>query len=297
MPQSRTLNGQPSLSQSRRSRKSPPRNVYRRRPPGKEKQAANLKWAVYLTLGFLVLGLFHLGLLLSYHRLLTSSWFCINDANDIKIEGLKRVSRETVLSQARLGAGSSLLALKPALVEEALRANPWIARAEVRREWPRRVHLSITEREPVALVNLGDLYYVDRQGVLFKPLSPGEPHDFPIITGLTKEWFREEGGKAQEMLQRVFRLLELLKETKPPLNLAHISEVHVDPERGLSLYPSRYGWRVDLGPGDDFYEKLAKFFQIWPALSKRADLKRVARINLTIPDRVVVSLKAERKAR
>ena len=53
-------------------------------------------------------------------------------------------------------------------------AHPWIAKAEVSRKWPHSLHLKIQERDPVALVQFGEeLLYMDRQGMIFKPLSPG----------------------------------------------------------------------------------------------------------------------------
>jgi cell division protein FtsQ len=235
---------------ARFNRRRPPRNVYRRHQSAPEKKKGYFKWAAVLTLGAaLALGL-NLLLLLGYHHFLTSSWFSIKSANDIKIEGLRRVSREQLLSLAHLGPGASLLALKPPLVEGALEAHPWISRAEVERHWfSRQVLIRVTERNPVALVNLGELYYVDRRGVLFKSASMGGTFDFPVITGLNKEQFSQNPDKVPEDLALVLKLMDELQFVKPPLNLGNLSEIHLDRERGLSVIPSRVGWRVDLGSG------------------------------------------------
>jgi cell division septal protein FtsQ len=291
------LSAERPRGRARLNRRRPPRNVYRRRPPTTEKKKGHFKWLVLLALGAaLALGL-NLLLLLGYHQVLTSSWFCIKDANDIKIEGLQRISREQILHLAHLGPGASLLAIKPPLVEGALETHPWIARAEFQRKWfSRQIWIRVVERNPVALIHLGELYYVDRRGILFKPTSMGEQYDFPVITGLKKEQIPQDQDKVPEALAQVFQLMDLLKEVKPPLNLANISEIHVDRERGLSLFPSRAGWRVDLG-FRDFPEKLTRFYKVWAQLSQKGHLARVGRINLNYSHRVVVTLKTETAAR
>ena len=232
-----------------------------------------------------------LGLVVVYHQLLTCSLFCIKDINNIEIEGAKRLSRSLLLQQAKLGPGASLLAIRPGQVERALMAHPWIAKAEVSRKWPNSLHLKIQERDPVALVQFGEeLLYMDRQGMIFKPLSPGDPHNFPVITGLTPEQFRHPAGDLPEVVAQAFQLMDVLKNNPPPLNLENISEIHVDLERGFTLYANGVGVALDLGL-KDYSEKLQKFAQLWPVLVQKGLLAKVGRINLNYPRRVLVTLK------
>jgi cell division protein FtsQ len=265
-----------------------PRNIYRRRWRGEPKRFWHR--AMLLTLGTLGLAGLCLALVLLYHQLLTSSPFCIKEIKNIEIVGLKRLTPEVILQLAHLGPDTNLLALRPARVERALMAHPWIAQAELTRKWPRRVHLLLQEREPVALVQLGELYYVDREGSLFKPLSPGDPHNFPVITGLKQEHFLHGEGPLPEVLAKAYQLLDLLKNAPAPLNLENISEVHVDLEQGFTLYANGLGSALDLGQGD-FSEKLSKFAQIWPILAQKGYAARAGRINLDYPQRVLLTLK------
>jgi cell division protein FtsQ len=143
----------------------------------------------------------------------------------------------------------------------------------------------------VALVQIGEeLLYVDRQGSLFKPLSPGDPHNFPVITGLGPDQFRHPEGGVPEVVAQAIELLEVLKKTAPPLNLENISEVHVDLERGFTLYANGLGAPLDLGLSD-FPDKLQKFAQLFPVLVQKGLVARVGRINLNYPRRALVSLK------
>jgi cell division protein FtsQ len=242
-------------------------------------------------LGLLTLAGVCLGLVVLYHQLLTCNLFCIKDINNIEIEGAKRLSRSLVLEQSKVGSGASLLAVRPGQVERALMTHPWIAKAEVSRKWPHSLHLKIQERDPVALVQFGEeLLYMDRQGMIFKPLSPGDPHNFPVITGLTPEQFRHPAGDLPQVVTQAFQLMDVLKTSPPPLNLENISEIHVDLERGFTLYANGMGVGLDLGL-QEYPEKLQKFAQLWPVLVQKGLLTKVNRINLNYPRRALVTLK------
>lgn len=241
--------------------------------------------------GFLTLAGFCLGLVVLYHQLLTCSLFCIKDIHNIQVEGTKRLSRQVVLQKAGLHPGLNILALRLGRVEQALRTHPWIAKAEVSREWPHGLLIKIQERYPVALVQIGEnLLYMDHQGILFKPLSPGDPHNFPVITGLAAAQFRQPAGDMSEVVAQAFQLMAVLKKTPAPLNLKNISEIHADLERGFTLYAN--GLRVPLDVGfKDFADKLHKFAKLWPVLVQKGLLAQVGRINLNYPRRVLVTLK------
>ena len=265
-------------------------NSYRRNRLKGESRKTWLR-GVACFFGLLTLAGLCLGLVVLYHQLLTCNLFCIKDINNIEIEGARRLSRSLLLQQSKLSPGASLLAIRPGQVERALMAHPWIAKAEVSRKWPNSLHLKIQERDPVALVQFGEeLLYMDRQGMIFKPLSPGDPHNFPVITGLTAEQFRHPAGDLPEVVTQAFQLMDVLKANQPPLNLENISEIHVDLERGFTLYANGVGIALEVGH-KDYSEKLQKFAQLWPVLVQKGLLTKVNRINLNYPRRVLVTMK------
>ncbi len=267
-----------------------PQNSYRRNRVKGESRKIWLRGVAWF-FGLVTLAGLCLGLLVLYHQLLTCNMFCIKDINNIEIDGARRLSRSLLLQQSKLTPGVSLLAVRPGQVERALMTHPWIAKAEVSRKWPNGLRLTVQERDPVALVQIGEeLLYMDRQGIIFKPLSPGDPHNFPVITGLTPAQFKHPAGQLPEVVAQAFQLMDVLKTTAPPLNLGNISEIHVDLERGFTLYANNMGVALDIGL-KNYSEKLQKFVQLWPALVQRGLVARVGRINLTYPRRVLVTLK------
>jgi cell division protein FtsQ len=266
-------------------------NSYRRNRKKSGQPRRNWLKGLAWVLALLILAGVSVGLVVGYHQLLTCSVFCIKDINHSQIEGTRRLSRRVVLEQAKLTPGVSLLAIRPGQVERSLRAHPWIGKAHVSRHWPHNIYIRIQERDPVALVQIGEkLLYLDRQGRLFKPLSPGDPHNFPVITGLGTNQFHYPEGAMPKVLTKVLGLLEILQKTPPPLNLENISEVHVDLERGFTLYANGLGAPLDLGLSD-FPGKLQKFAQLFPVLVQKGLLARVGRINLSYPRRALVTLK------
>ena len=289
LPPSRLVPQRPVKKSGGRLFLRKPRNIYRRTRGGRPKRSW-LRLAL-LTSGILGLAGLCLGLLFLYHLLLTSSYFCIKDIRNIEIDGVRRLTPEAILHLANLGPDTNLLAIRPGRLEQALMAHPWIARAEVTRQWPHRLRLHLQEREPVALVQLGEeLYYIDRQGSLCKPLSPGDSHDFPVITGLQPENLQHPEGSLAPLVAQAFQLLDVLKEVQAPLNLENISEVHLDLDRGFTLYINGLGAALDLG-FNDYSEKLRKFAQVLPALVQKGYLAKTGRINLDYPDRVLINLK------
>jgi len=147
------------------------------------------------------------------HYALTSPRFSIQEVHLI---GGKRVAPQQAQDQAGVVLGSNVFALDTAVAEKKLLENPWISEARVTRDLPRTLRIEIKEREPAALSVFNDrLYLVTADGEPFKALSPGDPADFPIITGISVEGLSRDRARELERVRhpadvvvvRVHRLL------------------------------------------------------------------------------------------
>ena len=69
----------------------------------------------------------------------------------VSLSGQRQVSREEIFAAAGVTDHSSLLFLDVADARARLEAIPWIAEATVRKLYPDRLQITITEREPFAL--------------------------------------------------------------------------------------------------------------------------------------------------
>lgn len=237
----------------------------------------------------LVAGL-SLLLTFGYHFLLTLPYFCLKGPEAIQVTGQQRSQPELVLQQLQIKPGSSLLALQPLKVEAALLRQPWVAGVELQRQWPDRLFIRIKEHQAAAIVQLEELYLMNDRGWLFKALEPQDPHDLPVITGLRQEYFHRPEGQMLPLLTKVFELLEFLQhQPTQELNLAAISEIHVDPESGFTIYPQGLKAGINLG-FKDYAGKLANLQKIWPQLQQR-HLADIEKVDLNYPNRVLVSLR------
>ena len=69
----------------------------------------------------------------------------------VSLSGQRQVSREVIFAAAGVTDHSSLLFLDVAEARAKLEANPWIAEATVRKLYPDRLQITVTEREAFAL--------------------------------------------------------------------------------------------------------------------------------------------------
>lgn len=100
----------------------------------------------------------------------------------IRVMGTKNVTVATVLGAAQIRTGSPMAALDPAAVAARVQRIPQIASAEVSRDWPGTVIVTVTERVAAALVPDARGYeVVDSGGTVFGQVS-GPTTGLPVIT-------------------------------------------------------------------------------------------------------------------
>ncbi|HEY2988308.1 MAG TPA: FtsQ-type POTRA domain-containing protein, partial [Candidatus Binatia bacterium] len=172
----------------------------------------------------------------------------IFSVREIKVKGGEKVGGSEIVAMAGLSHGVSIWRVDPEAIEKKVARNPWVGRVLVRREFPRRVVIEVEEREAKAIAALGKLYYVDRDGVIFKAVEDGERTDLPLLTGLKQDDLRYPSAfTTRQRIQEALRLNDLM--AKEPFALSEIR--FVSPE-GLIVYP--VGQRVALSMGTGNWE-------------------------------------------
>ena len=190
--------------------------------------------------------------------------------SEIVFEGLSIVSEEKL----RVASGiilhqTSLIGLNPSEVVEKLLLVPWVAGAEVKRNWPSTIEISIEEHVPIALLHTEkqkgvQLQYVDKNGVSFLQVSPGEDIDFPIITGLTDIFESEVREKA---LAEVLFFLKRVKSNNPNLPAQSISEIHVKRDGAMVVYLVEHPFPIFFG-SSNVGKKYSRLVMVLKALYK-----------------------------
>jgi cell division septal protein FtsQ len=202
----------------------------------------------------------------------------------VEVINQKRLSREEVLTLAGVTPGDAMLGLRLKRIGEQLARNPWIETVKVRRYFPHTLTIELTEREPVAVVNMGYMYYLDKNGDVFKPLTAGDSLDFPVLTGINEEDMGKDSAGAKAALQEAVALIARLKGSAV-FTLADVSVIHYDRGYGFTLFTAGGGVPVKLGNGN-FAEKLARFARIYKDI--QGQLEIVDYIDLDFSDKIIV---------
>jgi cell division septal protein FtsQ len=202
----------------------------------------------------------------------------------IEINPLKRLKREEVVALAGIKPGDDMFAMKLGRVGEQLMKSPWVEKVRVRRYFPHTLAIEIEEREPVAIINMGYLYYVDKKGEVFKPLNDGDGLDYTVLTGIAEEDIAKDPVGSREALKGALGLMEMLRSGNGPA-ITEISEIHYDKGYGFTLFTMNGGVPVKLG-NSGFGEKLARLSRIYKEL--QAQLPTLEYIDLDYSDKIIV---------
>lgn len=202
----------------------------------------------------------------------------------IEVTNSNRLPREEVVELSGAKPGDGMLALNLRVMAEQLLKNPWIEDVKVRRYFPHTVSIRVSEREPLAVLNMNYLYYMDKKGDVFKPLNTGDSLDYPVITGLTEEELGKDQAGSKEALRKGVELIALLK-SGGLFKLEDVSEIHLDKGYGFTLFTAQGGVPIKLGR-DGFREKLTRLSKIYREL--QGTMTTVDYIDLDYSDRIIV---------
>jgi cell division protein FtsQ len=100
----------------------------------------------------------------------------------VHIEGTLTFVTEAEIKQA-IGAevSASLISVDLDRIKQKLEDLPWIRAAEIRRQWPDA--LSITVEEEIAIARWGNKQLLNQQGQVFQPDTIEELQQLPLLTG------------------------------------------------------------------------------------------------------------------
>lgn len=149
-----------------------------------------------------------------------------------------------LMARAGLASGANLLALKLRDVRRKMETHPWVRRVALERQFPHTLLVRVEMHEPVAVVLLERLYYMNAHGELFKEVGKGEVVDYPVVTGVPKD--RDARGRT---LQEVAGILSALAGERNPAPAEKVSEIHVQERGGVSVYFEHLDVEVKLADG------------------------------------------------
>ncbi len=196
----------------------------------------------------------------------------------VTIAGAQELSSEEVLEAAGLNGNSSLLFLDVSAVREKLRSVPLIQEASVRKFYPDRLLIEITERVPYALwQHEGSVNVISADGKMIQDGSDGRFASLPFVVG----------SGAQDRVGEFLKLLDAADDMR--------SQVRA----GILVGERRWNLKLTNGMDVKLPEKGAE-----AAVTQIARLAREGRlldkdilsIDARLPGRVIVRLSEEAAA-
>ncbi|MBK9034735.1 MAG: FtsQ-type POTRA domain-containing protein [Myxococcales bacterium] len=222
-----------------------------------------------------------------YRWLTTSPRFAVAA---VEVNGEATLTEDAVRARLPFGVGDNIFRVDTGDAEAALAAEPWIARATVRRRLPRTIVIDVVERRPAAVVAADGLYLADADGQPFKraDLRAGEARDLPVISGIPRELFAAAPGQAAARVRDGLAVLTAWSEADRP----RAGEVKLGAS-GATIYTYDDAIAVRIGAVSPtaLTAHLARFDAVWAALSpdERRTLRTMRVDNDTRTDLVTVS--------
>ena len=128
---------------------------------------------------------------ITFYRYTTQSWrFQIDSSDNIQVLGAHNVSRAQVLEVFAADFDRNIFFVPLAERKKQLQEIPWIESATVMRLLPNRLNVAVTERTPVAFVEINShIALIDAHGVVMElpagQSAGGGTYSFPVIVGTT----------------------------------------------------------------------------------------------------------------
>lgn len=163
----------------------------------------------------------------------------------VQVEGCFRQTPTQILYMAGIQPRVNLLSLDLKHICQSIENSPWVERAKIKRILPNQLDISILERKVAALINLKQLYLVDKKGSVFKRAEKEDGLMFPILTGVTWNNLMNHQQIYTPLIKQALTLMDCFEEAGIPL--ANISEIHLDITYGLTVFTTHYPAQIEMG--------------------------------------------------
>jgi cell division protein FtsQ len=211
------------------------------------------------------------------HWLLTTPRFAVAS---VEVRGAFRVSPEQIVAAAAIPSGTNIFRLDTVDVIGRVESLSEVRRADVVRELPDRVVISVEERRPFTLVHGGRLHWMDEEGRLLGASLAAVASPMPVISGLTADELASMRTAPGPKARAAIAVIRALLQSGGGLT-AEISEIDMSRREGPVLYTVD-GVEVRLG-NEDWEERLARLGGVLAQVATQD----VRTVDLRFRDRVV----------
>jgi len=252
---------------------------YRKR----KRRAGNTRWVRVLLFFILcIVGGYYFSL---------SAFF---EVKEIVVQGNAAVSEETVLRSSGINIGDNIFAVSLDRAEQWTRINYMIADAEIKKELPNRILITVSERTAVAIVPVdGGFLQVDKYGVVIDRAKEINKPELPLLTGLdsvapgtvlgAKIYLDIESDDAEYVSGNKEKCLAALSVAAQMNDMARsfITEINAANTQKIIVY-TKDNTEVRIGSAADFAKKFEAFYALLAAQEKEGLLHTISYVDISL---------------
>ena len=187
------------------------------------------------------------------------------ELNTIEVQGCHRTDKQQIMEAAALPLKTPVFQLDLKEIAQRVEALSWVRSCEVRRVLPDKLSVRVTERQPVALIRMDTLYYVDEDGTPFTEPALGEPLDYPILTGWESQG--RKNGEGKELIGEALWLIREVQE-HPHLSQEGISEINFNAFGTMTIFTTKEGIMIYMSRGD-VGNKVRRLEEVWKRITAK----------------------------
>jgi len=209
------------------------------------------------------------------------------------------INADDIRKILRSGAGSELKGKKISEIdlkrlEQLLRNNIWIRKAEMWFDNKNVLHVEVYEREPIARIftNAGNSFYIDSTERKI-PLSDRMSARVPVFTGFPDK--KVYSAKDSLLFTDVKNLATYIK--NDPFWMSQVAQVNITTERNFELSPVVGNHLVKLGNGKDIEKKFNRLMIFYKQVLAQKGFDSYSTIDVQYTGQVIGTKRGSEKSK
>ena len=210
-----------------------------------------------------------------------NKWRFDLNVEKIEVDGNRLLPAENIIKQSGVKVNSGLYDFDLKEIENNVHRISYVKNVIVQRELPSTLSIKIIEREPIAIISAGALYYIDSEKKTMQYNYYKEILDLPVITGI-----KIDSSNTEPVLDTVISILKTLRKNYSDL-YNQISEISVKNKNQIVIYSNNNCVPIYIG-SEDIMHKLENLNYFWKDFAIYENLKNIEFIDIRYNDQVVV---------
>lgn len=208
----------------------------------------------------------------------------------VLIQGNNVVQANEILQLAHIPDAARMYDLDLTRIQQDVISHYFLKDVVIERDLPSTIRITVTERTPVAMINTGELRYLDPEGVVLPHSVSGELFDLPLVSGIPGGASLKVGATLTHAdVQEALTILTSAQlVNKEMFHL--ISEVRLRNGGDIVLYTADGSIPILFGRGQAA-SKLIRLEALWGEIVRERGSRSVQYIDIRFEDQVVVRWK------